>query len=180
MPALSKAYIAEIKQIVKEARAKAYAAINFTMVETYWLIGKRIVEEIQQGSTRANYGEQVIKNVSKALTDEFGRGFSKRSIWQYRQFYQMFPKYPIVRAMIAQYSNSDKTIKNVAVKTNSAISDRTIKKTVKTKTNLAITDRQIGKITSENLITWTHIQRIMRVTNPEARAWYLKEAAEQT
>ena len=81
MPAISKTYIAEIKQILKEARTKAYAAVNYSMVEAYWLIGKRIVEEIQQGGNRANYGEQVIKNISKALTAEFGRGFSERSVW---------------------------------------------------------------------------------------------------
>jgi len=45
------------------------------MVEAYWLIGKRIVEEVQQGEHRANYGDQVIKNISKALTAEFGKGF---------------------------------------------------------------------------------------------------------
>ena len=81
-------YITEIKQILREARTKAYAAINYSMVEAYWLIGKRIVEEIQQGGHRANYGEQVIKNISKAITADFGRGFSDRSIRQYRQFYQ--------------------------------------------------------------------------------------------
>lgn len=64
MPAVSKAYITEIKQIVREARAKVYTAINYAMVETYWLIGRRIVEETQQGEQRANYGEQVIKNIS--------------------------------------------------------------------------------------------------------------------
>jgi len=157
MPAISKAYITEIKQILKEARAKAYAAVNYSMVEAYWLIGKRIVEEIQQGGNRANYGEQVIANLSKALTSEFGRGFSERSVWQYRQFYKMFPKLPILRSLIAE---SDKKGKS--------------------KTDLATADRQIDKISTQNLITWTHIQRIMRVTNPEARAWYLKEAAEQT
>jgi len=102
MPAISKAYILEIKQILKEARAKAYAAVNSSMVEAYWLIGKRIVEEIQQGGNRANYGEQVIKNIPKALTAEFDRGFSERSVWQYRQFYQMFPKLPILRSLIAK------------------------------------------------------------------------------
>jgi hypothetical protein len=54
------------------------------------------------GSVRANYGEQVIKNVSKVLTIEFGKGFSERSVRQYRQFYQMFPKFPIRRSMIAK------------------------------------------------------------------------------
>jgi predicted nuclease of restriction endonuclease-like (RecB) superfamily len=153
MPTLSKAYITEIKQLIKEARVKAYNAVNYVMVEAYWLIGRRIVEEIQNGEHRANYGEQVIKNVSKALTAEFGRGFSERSVRQYRQFYQMFPKFPIRRSMIA-------------------ISG-------KKKTDLAIGDRQIA----ENLLhplSWTHIQRILRVIDPKARAWYLLEAAGQS
>jgi hypothetical protein len=63
----------------------------------YWLIGRRIVEEIQNSEQRANYGDQVITNVSKALTAAFGKGFSERNVWQYRQFYQMFPKFPIRR-----------------------------------------------------------------------------------
>ena len=118
---ITKAYIAEIKQILREARNKAYKAVNFAMVEAYWLIGKRIVEEVQQGEHRANFGDQVIKNISKALTAEFGKGFSERSIRQYRQFYQMFPKLSIRRSLCT-------------------ISE----KPAKSKTNLAITDRQIN------------------------------------
>ena len=95
MPAITKAYVDEVKQILREARTKAYSAVNYAMIEAYWLIGKRIVEETQQGEQRANYGEQVIKNISKAFTAEFGRGFSDRSIKQYSQFYQMFPKFSI-------------------------------------------------------------------------------------
>jgi len=133
MPAISKTYITEIKQILKEARAKAYAAVNSSMVEAYWLIGKRIVEEIQQGGNRANYGEQVIKNISKALTAEFGRGFSERSVWQYRQFYQMFPEFPIMRTMIAQTKSAqsvkpDNTEKKLKNKADSANSVRRIQK----------------------------------------------------
>jgi len=163
MPAVTNTYISEIKQILREARDKAYTAVNFSMVIAYWLIGKRIVEEIQHGENRANYGEQVIKNVSKALTAEFGRGFSDRSIRQYRQFYQIFPKLPIMRSMIAESAKSDKTTK-----------------TTKSKTNLAITDRQIEVSPFQFSLNWTHIQRIMRVANPEARTWYLREAAEQS
>jgi predicted nuclease of restriction endonuclease-like (RecB) superfamily len=157
MPTPSKVYITEIKQILKDARAKAYTAINYSMVEAYWLIGKRIVEEIQQGGQRANYGDQVIKNISKALTTEFGRGFSERSIRQYRQFYQTFPKISIQRSLIAESG-----------------------KTSKSKTNSAITDRQIGSTSFLHSLSWTHIQRVMRVSNPEARTWYLQEAAEQS
>jgi len=168
MPSISKTYITEIKQILKDARAKAYAAVNYSMVEAYWLIGKRIVEEIQQGGNRANYGEQVIKNISKALTAEFGKGFSERSVWQYRQFYQTFPKLPITRTMIAE-SKSTETVK----------SDKT-RKTVKSNDNSANSVRRIQKVNFVSSLGWSHIQRIMRVTNPEARAWYLKEASEQT
>ncbi|MDR2719090.1 MAG: PDDEXK nuclease domain-containing protein [Treponema sp.] len=157
MSITAKTYIAEIKQILREARNKAYAAVNYAMVEAYWLIGKRIVEEIQQGKHRANYGDQVIKNISKALTAEFGRGFSERSIRQYRQFYQMFPKLSIRRSQIA-------------------IS----KKSGKSKTNLAIIDRRINPPTFEYSLNWTHIQRIMRVSNPEAMSWYLRETVEQS
>jgi hypothetical protein len=120
------------------------------MVEAYWLIGKRIVEEIQQGGQRANYGDQVVKNISKALTLEFGRGFSERSIRQYRQFYQMFPKLLIRRSMIAESG-----------------------KLPKSKTKMAITDRQIEPASFQHSLNWTHIQRIMRVSNPEARICYL-------
>ena len=123
------------------------------MIEAYWLVGKRIVEETQQGEHRANYGDKVIKNISKALTAEFGRGFSERSIRQYRQFFQMFPKFSIQRSLIA-------------------IS--------KSGTNSAINDRQIKPNALLLSLNWTHIQRIMRVTNPEARTWYLREAAEQS
>ena len=172
MPAVSKAYITEIKQIVREARAKVYTAINYAMVEAYWLIGRRIVEETQQGEQRANYGEQVIKNISKSLTTEFGRGFSERSIRQYRQFYQMFPKFSIQRSLIAISKNNKKTNLNLAS------SDRQTEKTAMS--NSALTNRRINPHDFLLLLDWTHIQRIMRVSDPAARAWYLKEAAEQS
>ena len=157
MPSIAKPYITEIKQILREAKAKAYNAVNYAMIEAYWLTGKRIVEEIQNGEQRANYGEQVIKNISKALTAEFGPGFSERTIRQFRQFYQMFPKKPIQRTLFAK---SDKTSES--------------------KVNMANTVRQIESNSIDSALHWSHIQRIMRVTNPEARAWYLKEAAEQS
>ena len=69
-------FIQEVKQIVAEARGKAYSAINSAMVEAYWLMGKRIVEEQQQGKERADYGTELLKELSKALTAEFGKGFS--------------------------------------------------------------------------------------------------------
>lgn len=121
-------FIQEIKQIITHARQKAYAAINSSMVEAYWQMGKRIVEQEQLGKERADYGTQLLKLLSRELTKEFGKGFSTNSLYYFRQFYLAFPeKFP----------------------------------------------------TAWGVLTWSHFKRSLSVTKPEARAWYLKEAAEQ-
>lgn len=121
-------FIHEIKQIVSQARQNAYTAINSAMVEAYWQMGKRIVEEEQHGKERADYGAQLLKELSKELTKEFGKGFSIGSLYYYRQFYNTFPE------IFA---------------------------------------------TPWRILTWSHYKRLMQVSSIEARAWYLKEAAEQ-
>ncbi|MFK1884718.1 YhcG family protein [Bacteroides fragilis] len=85
-------FIREIKQIIAQARQKAYTAINSAMVEAYWQMGRRIVEQEQQGKDRADYGSQLLKSLSKELTAEFSKGFSLGSLYYYRQFYQTFPE----------------------------------------------------------------------------------------
>lgn len=97
-------YLADIKQILSTARQQAYAAINSAMVEAYWKIGERIVLEEQNGAERAGYGKEIIKTLSVELTAEFGKGFSKRTLWEIRQFYLLFPDYPKLRTLFAQLS----------------------------------------------------------------------------
>ncbi|HAY3541988.1 PDDEXK nuclease domain-containing protein [Elizabethkingia anophelis] len=80
-------YISEIRNILAQARMKAYQSVNSVMVEAYWLIGKRIVEEEQNGKKRAEYGEALLKYLSVALTKEFGKGFSSSNLRNFRQFY---------------------------------------------------------------------------------------------
>lgn len=84
-------YISEIKQILAQARHRAYSAVNSAMVEAYWLIGKRIVEQEQKGEKKANYGEEILKNLSIALSKEFGKGFSYSNLRNFRQFYLTYP-----------------------------------------------------------------------------------------
>lgn len=125
--ALAPRFIEEVKQIVRQARQKAYSAINTTMVEAYWQLGKRIVEQEQVGKERADYGKQLLKTLSKELTMNFGKEFSTNTLYYYRQFYLMFPEiFP----------------------------------------------------TAWGILTWSHYKRLISVTNPDAREWYLKEAAE--
>lgn len=88
---------AEIRQILIGARQTAYKAVNFAMVTAYWNIGRLIVEDEQQGSTRAEYGKAVLADLSVRLTEEFGKGFDERELRRIRQFYLAFPKWDALR-----------------------------------------------------------------------------------
>lgn len=77
--------------IVREAQQQARSRVNFIMIEAYWRIGKRIVEEEQQGEARAEYGKGLIKALARTLTAELGKGFSEANLWNFRQFFQCFP-----------------------------------------------------------------------------------------
>ena len=79
-----------VAEILRAARANAYRAVNFSMVEAYWNVGRKIVEEEQRGEKRAGYGAQLVQRLSESLGSEFGRGFSVQSLWNMRQFYQFF------------------------------------------------------------------------------------------
>ena len=90
--AISLSLLADLREIIAHGRAVAYAAINAAMIDTYWKIGQRIVEEEQHGSKRAEYGTGLLKELSVVLTAEFGKGFDARSLRFYRQFYLFFPQ----------------------------------------------------------------------------------------
>ncbi|MCD7878358.1 MAG: PDDEXK nuclease domain-containing protein [Candidatus Gastranaerophilales bacterium] len=89
---VSKIY-SDIAELLTIARTKAYHTVNSIMVETYWKIGQRIIEEEQGGSSRAEYGSELIENLSKYLTDTFGKGFSEANLKNMRQFYIAYPKF---------------------------------------------------------------------------------------
>lgn len=67
--------MADIRELIATARRQVVRAVNSSMVKTYWQIGRLIVEDEQQGSTRAAYGKQQLQRLSRELTEEFGKGF---------------------------------------------------------------------------------------------------------
>lgn len=81
----------DIRTILNEARARVAKTVNSDMVAAYWLIGRRIVQEEQQGAATAKYGEQVLQNLSKVLEAEYGNGFSYSNLRNMRQFYRTYP-----------------------------------------------------------------------------------------
>ena len=100
----SNLFVSEIKQILSVARQKAYSSVNSAMVEAYWLIGKRIVEEEQQGKERTAYGEEILKTLSVELTKDFGKGFGERNLRDFRQFYLTFQETEIWHTLCAKLS----------------------------------------------------------------------------
>lgn len=90
----------QIKSILEAARNQAYSAANSAMVQAYWSIGKNIVE--QQGkSERAEYGMQLLQELSKQLTRDFGRGFTASNLRNMRQFYLTFPNCYALRSNLS-------------------------------------------------------------------------------
>lgn len=90
VPVDNNSFVSDIKQLIEHSRRAAYAAVNSIMIDTYWHIGQRIVEQEQRGEKRAEYGKQIIKMLSKELTQEYGEGWSERNLRNFRSFYLTF------------------------------------------------------------------------------------------
>lgn len=83
----TKSFIEQIKLLIRNAQFETARSVNHIMVKTYFELGKRIVENEQEGSKTAEYGEYILQNLSKELTEEFGKGYSKRNLELVRKFY---------------------------------------------------------------------------------------------
>jgi predicted nuclease of restriction endonuclease-like (RecB) superfamily len=94
----------DIKNILEQARDKACSAVNAAMVEAYWLIGRRIVEEEQHGRHKAEYGTRLLENLSKLLSERFGKGLSYANLRNFRQFYLTYPDQSICYTMCSKLS----------------------------------------------------------------------------
>jgi predicted nuclease of restriction endonuclease-like (RecB) superfamily len=129
--------------------------VNTAMVEAYWLVGKRIVEEEQNGKERAAYGKEIIKNLAIELSQSFGKGFSERSLREFRQFYQTFPELLSITQI-----GTNQLEENFE------------------RTAFAISVNPIWRTPFANL-HWSHYQRVLRVADAQARLYYLTEAANQ-
>ena len=126
---ISDSLVTDVRNIIEEGRRHAFAATGQIAILTYWNVGRRIVEEEQQGNARADYGKNLIPALADRLTIEFGTGYGRRNLAYYRKFYLEFSDLEILHTRVQNLS-------------------------------------------------WSHIRRILSVSNPEARDWYIKTAAE--
>ena len=123
----------DAKYIVETSQKVAYQAVNVTLVRRNWLLGKRIAEEELNNATRAEYGMEIIKKLSKELSANYGKGFDRSNLYHFYRFYKTFPN----------------------------IFDTVCRQ-------------------SQQLLTWSHYRSLLQVDDSSARAWYAKEAYEQT
>ena len=95
-------FIREIKELVNSAKQRVVTSINIAMVYTYYEIGRRIVEQEQKGKHRANYGNELIKQLSAELTREFGKGYSEVNLRYFRKFYIIYSVNQIQQTVFAK------------------------------------------------------------------------------
>ncbi|MDK4491849.1 DUF1016 N-terminal domain-containing protein, partial [Fusobacterium necrophorum] len=90
-----------IKELMDNARNNVAREVNNILIQTYWEIGRIIVEEEQGNSDRAEYGKQLVTDLSKRLTKEYGKGFSKSNLFNMRNFYLSFPIFQTVSGKLS-------------------------------------------------------------------------------
>lgn len=157
--------IDDVRQIVGVARQHAYRAVNVMQVISNWLIGQRIVEQEQNGHPRADYGKHIVEVVSQTLTAEYGKGYSKTNISNFRRFYMLFKNLQIRQALPDEFVSLLPTI-------NQALSGKSL-------IQQTASAESVSPIPFYPQLAWTHYERLIRVANDEARIWYLREAASE-
>lgn len=125
---VSQVFIGDVRRIIEEGRKQAYAAAGNIALATYWNVGRRIVEEEQNGQCRADYGKRLIDGLANRLSTSYGSNYSKRNLQHYRKFYLLFPDFEKVYELVHN-------------------------------------------------LNWTHIRRLLSVTDPKARQWYMMQAS---
>ena len=148
----------DVYAIIENAQRTAITSVNNTLVIRNWLIGMRISINNMDGNRSERYGEGIIEKLSEELTGKYGKGFDKRSLYRYVQFYQMYPE--IVGTVTPQSMLSDK------------------------KENVGAVTPQSGQysifIENRRFLSWSHYERLLQVSDSDARLWYEKEALEQS
>ncbi len=164
-PAVAELY-REVRSVLEQARASSYRAVNTAMVQSYWQVGRLIVEHEQGGRKRAAYGEAVLEELSRRLTAEFGRGFDRRNLWYMRSFYLAFPIVNAVRSQLATPG------KHHAVRGEMPAPP-------KRSARRSEPQSEAIRVAVRPELSWTHIRLLIAIKGEAARAWYMNEAADQ-
>jgi len=150
--------------ILEQARLNVVRSVNNNMVVAYWLIGQEIVQEIQKGQERAEYGKRVIEELSGHLIQRYGEGYSAPNLRNFRQFYLVFKdREPQIRYP----TDSDFHLSEKCYPSGSEFpNDKKVLQTARERT----------QGTFHPNLSWSHYRALMRVENKNARDFYETEA----
>jgi predicted nuclease of restriction endonuclease-like (RecB) superfamily len=151
-----------IAQLLDAARGRVVRTVNQETVTTYWLIGREIVQALQGGESRADYGKRLLEDLSEQLTAHYGKGFSSTNLWYFRQFYLAYAR-PVTLL-------SDQNVHPVGGQ--SAPPD-----------NPGSIVHPVGGLLPNAPVfhpslSWSHYRALMRIDNPAARQFYEAEAVQ--
>ena len=142
--------------IIDQAQVAAYHAVNETLIKRNWLLGMRINMDIL-GAKRAEYGEQVVKTLSKVLTMRYGEGFTKTNLYNYIGFYQNWPEF--FHAVSGVSTDIENIFHAMSGKSENVLQTLTAKSPIR--------------------LSWTHYRIILQENKKDARDWYEQEAARE-
>ncbi len=154
-----------VVNILEKARTNVVRSINNNMVVAYWLIGREIVEEIQGGEKRADYGKQIINNLSAQLTKKFGRGFSTTNLRYFRNFYQVYvDRVPEICQIRCGESGAEKK-RHIGCGVLNDLSDSV--------------NSYSGKQGFSSELGWSHYRLLMDIENENERRFYEVEGEKE-
>lgn len=160
---------ARVAAILEAARGNVVRAVNSNMVIAYWLIGREIVETMQEGEERAAYGGEVLSHLSKRLQARYGRGFSVPNLQRFRRFYLVYAD----RSQIWSPSGTKSLGAAAGAK------ESRLEKSSPSETELTLHDgARSGPPSFSPALTWSHYRALTHVESERARDFYEREAIE--
>ncbi len=155
-----------VVSILEQARANVVRAVNSNMTMAYWLIGREIVQELQSGEERAEYGKRLINELSDRLTKRYGGGYSAPNLWNFRQFYLAYAtRRPEILYPPGRESLDNKILSPMGRELAVGQKGRPMGDPLE----------KAQKSFHPNL-TWSHYRALMRVENENARDFYETES----
>jgi predicted nuclease of restriction endonuclease-like (RecB) superfamily len=173
----AEALFQRVAAILDQARSNVARSVNTNMVLAYWLIGREIVQVVQEGEERAEYGKRVLDTLSERLAARYGRGFSVANLKNFRQFYLVYPdrieiRYPAGSESEAVSKRDPMGSEFAIVGTLAPLGEGSVSGVPVV---LAASDAAHG---FSPQLSWSHYRALMRVSDTEAREFYEREAAE--
>ncbi|MBE1424899.1 putative nuclease of restriction endonuclease-like (RecB) superfamily [Desulfomicrobium macestii] len=154
-----------LRDLIRQSRQQVLRSVDTIQVQTYWQIGRHIVEFEQGGQARADYGKRLLSNLADALTQEFGKGFDERNLRNMRAFFQCFPNWNAVRSELS-WTHYRLLLRVDSAEARNWYMDETAGQNWSTR----VLERQIGTLFYERLLSSKDKQRLLEDSREQMRS----------